>query len=205
MPNTNPVNSRINGHVAFFREFLRHPRQIGSVVPSSRFLERRILKAASVASSKTIVELGSGTGGTTQAILRAMLPHARLLCVEINPYFHNMISSIEDKRLIAHLGSACGLREIISMYGLDAPDAVISGIPFSTMDYDDGCKVIEAISALLAPDGRFVAYQVSNRVADLCRPFMGSETMGVELINIPPMRVYQWKKQGSIQVKSAVM
>ena len=189
-----PVNPLINGRFAFFQEFLKHPLQIGSIIPSSRFLERRILEAASIASAKTIVELGSGTGGTTRAILRAMPQHARLLSIEINPHFHSLLSSIEDDRLIAHWGNACVLKEIISMYGLAAPEAVISGIPFSTMNHSEGSQVIEAISSLLTPKGRFVAYQVSRRVASLCRPFLGPEQIMVELLNIPPMRVYKWEK-----------
>ncbi len=123
-----------------------------------------------------------------------MPQHATLLSIEINPQFHTQVSSIEDDRLIAHLGSACGLKEIIAMYGLAAPEAVIAGIPFSTMSHSEGSQVIEAISSLLAPKGRFVAYQVSKRVASLCRPFLGSEQIMVELLNIPPMRVYKWEK-----------
>ena len=192
-----PVNSLINGSFAFFQEFLKHPLQIGSIIPSSRFLERRILEVATIASAKTIVELGSGTGGTTRAILRAMPQHAKLLSIEINPQFHTLVSSIEDGRLTAHLGNACGLKEIISMYGLDAPEVVISGIPFSTMNRSEGSLVIEAISSMLAPNGRFVAYQVSKRVASLCRPFLGSEQIMLELLNIPPMRVYKWEKNGA--------
>jgi phosphatidylethanolamine/phosphatidyl-N-methylethanolamine N-methyltransferase len=184
----------VNGRVAFFQEFLKHPFQIGSIIPSSRFLEERILGTAGIASATTIVELGSGTGGTTRAILRAMPKHAKLLSIEINPHLHTMISNIEDKRLIAHLGNACELKEIVSMYGLDALDVVISGIPFSTMKDSDGARVIEAISSLLAPNGRFVAYQVSKQVATLSRPYLGPERMVVELLNIPPMRVYQWEK-----------
>jgi phospholipid N-methyltransferase len=197
MANMKPVNSLINGPFAFFQEFLKHPLQIGSIIPSSRFLERRILEAAAIASAKTIVELGSGTGGTTRAILRAMPQHAKLLSIEINPQFHTLVSSIEDGRLTAHLGNACGLKEIISMYGLDAPEVVISGIPFSTMNRSEGSLVIEAISSMLAPNGRFVAYQVSKRVASLCRPFLGSEQIMLELLNIPPMRVYKWEKNGA--------
>ncbi len=192
-----PVNSLINGRLAFFQEFLKHPLQIGSIIPSSRFLERRIMEAAVITSAMTIVELGSGTGGTTRAILRAMPQHAKLLSIEINPYFHTLVSSIEDGRLIAHLGNACGLKEIISMYGLDAPEVVISGIPFSTMNRSEGSLVIEAISSMLAPNGRFVAYQVSKRVTSLCRPFLGPEQVMVELLNIPPMRVYKWEKNGA--------
>jgi phospholipid N-methyltransferase len=197
MANMKPVNSLINGRFAFFQEFLKHPLQIGSIIPSSRFLERRILEAAAITSAKIIVELGSGTGGTTRAILRAMPQHAKILSIEINPHFHTLVSSIKDDRLIAHLGNACGLKEIISKYGLGAPEAVISGIPFSTMNHSEGSQVIEAISSLLAPNGRFVAYQVSKRVASLCRPFLGSEQIVVELLNIPPMRVYKWEKNGT--------
>ena len=192
---TRPVNSLLNGRFAFFKEFLKHPLQIGSIIPSSRFLEQRILGTSAIASATTIVELGSGTGGTTRAILNAMPKGARLLSIEINPHFHTLVSSIEDDRLIAHLGSACELKTIISMYGLDAPEAVISGIPFSTMKASEASQVIEAISTLLAPNGRFVAYQVSRQVATLCRPFLGPEQMVMELLNIPPMRVYQWEKR----------
>jgi hypothetical protein len=39
-----------------------------------------------------------------------------------------------------------------------------------------------------------VAYQVSKRVASLCRPFLGTGQMEVELLNIPPIRIYQWAK-----------
>ena len=190
-----PVKSLLNGRFAFFQEFLKHPLQIGSIIPSSRFLEQRILVASAIASAATVVELGSGTGGTTRAILQAMPKHARLLSIEINPHFHTLVSGIEDERLIAHLGSASELKTIMANYGLDAPEVVISGIPFSTMKNSEGSQVIEAISTLLAPNGRFVAYQVSRQVATLCRPFLGPERMVMELLNIPPMRVYQWEKR----------
>ncbi len=201
MLSTTPLGSLLDGRFVFFQEFLKHPRQIGSVIPSSHFLEQRILEAAGIATVKTVVELGSGTGGTTRAILRAMPQHARLLTIEINPHLHSLVSRIQDDRLIAHLGSACSLKEIISSYGLDAPDALISGIPFSTMKQSEASEVIEAISSLLASNGRFVAYQVSSRVDSLCRPFLGSGRMSVELLNIPPMRVYQWNKNGTPTLK----
>ena len=195
MTSKKSTRSLLNGRFAFFQEFLKHPFQIGSIIPSSRFLEQRILGASAIASATTVVELGSGTGGTTRAILGAMPEHARLLSIEINPHFHSLVNDIEDERLIAHLGSACELKTIISNYGLDAPDVVISGIPFSTMSNNDGSQVIDAISSQLAPNGRFVAYQVSGQVATLCRPVLGPGQMAMELLNIPPMRVYRWEKR----------
>lgn len=190
----NPMGFRLNGRPAFFQEFLKHPLQIGSIIPSSRFLERRIVAAAGVASANVVVDLGPGTGGTTRAILRAMPQHPRLLSIEINPLFHALVCSIKDDRIIAHLGSACEIREIVSGYGLDAPNAVISGIPFSTMSRSEGVQILEAVASLLAPGGRFVAYQVSNRVAILCTHILEPGQTTTELLNIPPMRVFQWSK-----------
>jgi phospholipid N-methyltransferase len=186
----------LNGQFTFFHEFLKHPLQIGSVIPSSRFLERRLLEISGIASARTIVELGSGTGGTTRAILGAMPWHAKLLSIEINSHLYASVSRISDDRLIAHLGNACELKKILSLYDMGRPDVVISGIPFSTMSLSTGSQVIEAVSSLLAPNGRFVAYQVSKRVASLCRPFLGTGQMEVELLNIPPVRIYQWEKNG---------
>lgn len=195
MLNTNALRAKIYNRCAFFQEFLKHPRQIGSVIPSSRFLERRVLAAARVDSADTIVELGPGTGGTTRAILRAMRPHAKLLSIELNPHFHAMVNKIRDQRLVAHLGSAEELEEILSRYGLGAPNVVISGIPFSTMSHSTGSRILAGVSSLLAPNGCFVAYQVSDRVATLCEPYMGAACATLEPFNIPPMRVYHWQKK----------
>jgi len=195
MSNKKLNNSKVNGHLVFIQEFLKHPLQIGSVIPSSRFLERRIVEAAGTASANVIIELGPGVGGVTRAILRAMPQDAKLLSIEINQNFHTLVSRIEDDRLIAHLGSASELREILSQYDLDSPNAIVSGIPFSTMSRSAGSKIIEVISSLLPQNGRFVAYQVNSQVAALCRPFLGSGQTSMEIFNIPPMRVFQWVKK----------
>ena len=192
-----PIRQLVNGRLVFLEEFFKHPLQIGSMIPSSRFLERRVVAAADIASANVVVELGPGTGGTTRAILRTMPRHAKLLCIEINPHFHALVSRIQDDRLIAHLGSACELKEIISEYDLDAPNAIVSGIPFATMSRSAGSQILEAVSLLLAPNGHFVAYQVSNRVATLCEPYLGSGRTTTELRNIPPMRIFQWDNPGA--------
>ena len=58
--------------LAFLKGFLRQPKGVGSVIPSSRFLERKMVRMAGVAQAESVIELGPGTGGTTRAILAAM-------------------------------------------------------------------------------------------------------------------------------------
>lgn len=191
----------MDDRLAFLRAFLRSPRGVGSVVPSSRFLERRIVELSAVRDATTIVELGPGTGGTTRRILRTMPRHARLLCIEIDTHLHRLLRRIDDPRLIAHLGSAEQLPEILALYKLPAPDVVISGIPFSTVERAVGRRILDAISKALAHGGHFVAYQLRSRVAQLCGSDLELKRVELELLNVPPMRVFRWQKNG-VRVES---
>jgi phospholipid N-methyltransferase len=194
MSNKRVKSSKKNGSLVFIQEFLKHPLQIGSIIPSSRFLEQRIVAAAEPAAADVVIELGPGVGGVTRALLLAMPGHAKLLSIEINPHFNKLVSRIEDKRLIAHQGSAHEIRKILSKYDLAFPSVIVSGIPFSTMSRSAGSHILEAVSSLLQPNGRFVAYQVNNHVTTLCQPFLGPGQTSMEFLNIPPMRIFRWVK-----------
>ncbi len=197
MTNKKTIDDQSNRRRIFISEFLKHPLQIGSIIPCTRFVGERVVKAADVASADVIVELGPGTGGVTRAILKAMHQNAKLLTIEINPRLYDIIKKIKDSRLIAHFGSADNLKQILAGYGLGAPDAVISGVPFSTMNPDDAHHILDQLTSLLNPKGRFTAYQLSGKVAELCRPYMGTADSSLEFFNIPPMRVFRWVKNGS--------
>lgn len=181
--------------VAFFKGFLQHPEQVGSIIPSSGFLARRIIGAARLSTARCVVELGPGLGGTTRAFLQAMRIDAPLLAIELNPAFHARIADgIDDPRLIAQLGSAAQIDEFVSAHRLPRPDAVISGIPFSTMPTEAATNIAQAVATTLAPGGRFVAYQVRAHVATYATPHLGTPELEWEWLNVPPMRVFTWRK-----------
>ena len=178
---------------AFFRGFLTRPKEVGSIIPSSRFMERRIVKTAELARARLAIELGPGTGGTTRALLRNMAPDARLLVIEINPHFCKLLrETIADDRLIVHEGSATEIPQILAEHGLEAPDVILSGIPFSTMERELGTAILRSVRDSLAPNGRFVAYQFRDRVHTLGVRVFGKASIQTELLNVPPMRVYRW-------------
>jgi phospholipid N-methyltransferase len=182
-------------HLDFLRGFLRRPKEVGSVVPSSRFLEKRIVRSADLSSARIAVELGPGTGGTTRALLRSLAPNAKLLAIEINPRFVDLIRrSIRDPRLAVHRGSAAHILSALEQHQLDRPDVILSGIPFSTMEHQAGLEILRSVHESLAPGGRFVAYQFRPRVEILGRQVFGRAHVQTEVLNVPPMRVYRWQK-----------
>ena len=190
--------------IAFFQAFLRKPKEVGSIIPSSRFLMRRVAREARVDRARLVVELGPGTGGSTRALLRAMRPDATLLAIEINERFARLIaSSVRDPRLIVHVGSAEDISSALKQHGLPAPDVVLSGIPFSTMPKGLGLAIVREVHHVLAPGGRFVAYQVRDRVEILGRQIFGPARVQTELLNMPPMRIYRWEKQAQSALDQA--
>lgn len=185
---------RVDNRLAFLQGFLRHPQEVGSIIPSSRFLERRILRVAELERAGVVVELGPGTGGTTQAFLKAMSRDSKLLAVEINADFARLVSEVSDPRLIVCEGDARDLKSLLADHGLGAPDVVLSGIPFSTMPEQVGEEIVVAVQDVLAPGGRFVAYQLRDKVNELGSRVFGPARIEVEVLNVPPMRVYRWDK-----------
>lgn len=182
--------------LAFLRGFIRGPKIVGSVIPSSGFMERRLVRVARLSVADSVVELGPGTGGTTRAFLRAMPGSSALLAVELDPVFAEHVrSAVRDPRLVVHQGSAEHLGAALAAYRQRAPQVVISGIPFSTMPAETGLRIIESVRDALAPGGCFVAYQFRDAVARLAEQVFGKpELTELELLNIPPMRVWRWIK-----------
>lgn len=191
---TQDNSPRRTNSLLFFRGFLHNPETVGSIIPSSRFLEKRIIDSAGIQDARLVVEFGPGTGGTTRAFLRALPSTARLLTIELNPDFVAYLDTIDDQRLINHAGSAADIGEILAQHNLPAPDVIISGIPFSTMPPATGKAILNAMWSVLAPGGRFVAYQFRNQVAQLGRELFGAPDITMELRNAPPMRIYRWQK-----------
>jgi phospholipid N-methyltransferase len=150
------------------------------------------VRTAGIEDAKVVVELGPGTGGTTRALLRAMRPDAKLVAIEINPGFAALLERWDDPRLLVHAGDAGDIRATLEAHGLPAADAVLSGIPFSTMSREVGLEILHNIHGALRPGGAFVAYQVRDRVYTLGREVFGPAKVQKELRNFPPMRVYRW-------------
>jgi phospholipid N-methyltransferase len=193
MTASRPLIPQPDHPIAFLKGFLERPKQVGSIIPSSRWMERRITRTAELANARLVIELGPGTGGTTWALLQAMRPDARLLAIEINPGFCDLLrETIDDRRLIVHEGSAAEISDALTKHELDAPEVVLSGIPFSTMPRALGLAILHSVRSSLNPGGRFVAYQFRDVVHTLGKRVFGPASVQLELLNVPPMRVYRW-------------
>src|SRR5438874_3238900 len=99
----------------FAANFFKHPMQLGSLVPSSRYLVDNLLSRIDWNRARVVVEYGPGIGNMTQEILKRMHPDAVLVAIEMNPEFVRFIRrEVPDARLHVVCGSASEVREILT-------------------------------------------------------------------------------------------
>lgn len=175
----------------FARNFFRHPLMLGSIIPSSRFLIRQLLKPVDWGQAKVIVEYGPGVGVITTEVLRRMRPDAMLIAIETNPDFVTYLrESIKDTRLHVVAGSAEAVDEILRQHGQSSASYVISGIPFSTIPGPVRERILQKTCEALKPGGSFLVYQFSSRVLeDLQRIFRYVQRQ-FEPLNVLPAHLF---------------
>ncbi|MFF2522939.1 class I SAM-dependent methyltransferase [Streptomyces liangshanensis] len=136
-------------------EFLRRPFMTGAVAASSRRLADTMTRGIGLPKARLVAELGPGTGVFTDAILAQLAPGARLVAVELNPVLAARLSATRrDPRLTVVQGSAA---ELAAMVG-EPVDAVVSGLPWTVMPQDRRARILDAVSHVLAPGGRFTTF-----------------------------------------------
>jgi phospholipid N-methyltransferase len=175
----------------FARAFLKHPRMLGSVIPSSRFLIREVLDRVDWARARVIVEYGPGVGTITGEILDRMREDGMLIAIETNPEFVRYLrEAFRDHRLHVVQGSAADVRSILREHGAEKASYIISGIPFSTLPRAQREHILLESRAALEPNGAFLVYQFSSRVLSDLRRIFGNVERGFELLNILPAHLF---------------
>jgi phospholipid N-methyltransferase len=141
----------------FFRQFLRSPRTIGAVVPSSSALARVMLAPIDFASARAIVEFGPGTGAFTREIAARLAPGCRYLGIELNRHFVLELTRQFPRLAFVH-GSAADLTAVLREYRVTAVDAVVCGLPWATLPVSLQESVFSSMRTAVVPGGIFVTF-----------------------------------------------
>jgi phospholipid N-methyltransferase len=179
----------------FFKGFLANPVMVGSVIPSSPSLIRKMLAPVDWKSVKLFVEYGPGVGTFSQEILDRLAPDATYIAIDTNPEFIDYLSHhFVDQRFRPILGSAADVEQIVNDSGFAHADYVLSGLPFSTLPSGVGPAIAKATFQTLRPGGAFLVYQFRAKARDYLIPYAKRIDKAVEYCNIPPCWLFwAWK------------
>ncbi|MEQ1860923.1 MAG: rRNA adenine N-6-methyltransferase family protein [Chthoniobacteraceae bacterium] len=181
------------------KRFLSRPRQVASIVPSSRTLVRKVVAKMDLSRPRIVAEFGPGEGCHTREIVRGLHGDSRLLLFELDRELAAHLSEVfsADPRVVVLNADAATLPQALAERGLAHCDYVVSGIPFSLIEPEKKRALLRATFEMLAPhdDAAFVIYQVTNELRDRghCDYFPRTESEYC-LANIPPMFVTKFFK-----------
>ncbi|WP_330291243.1 class I SAM-dependent methyltransferase [Streptomyces sp. NBC_00576] len=144
-----------------------------------------------------VVELGSGTGAITEAIVRRLAPGARLVAVELNPVFARRLADrYRDSTVEVVHGSA----EDLAALSPCPVDVIVSGLPWTVMPHEQHCRILDAVAGVLRENGRFSTFAYvhaawtppARRFAEeLTARFSSVERSRVVWPNLPPAYVHR--------------
>jgi phospholipid N-methyltransferase len=172
--------------LVFLKGFLKNWREVGSPVPSSRHVARKICGLIDFDRAQTVVEIGAGTGVITHEILHSLQPDASLITFEVNSQFCDRLKSIGDSRLTVHNVSAFQMQRVLA----DRADYVVSGIPIATLSKSEFHRLCESVNAILRPGGVFIQLQLSLVSYGKLKRFFREVDIGFTFRNTPPAFMY---------------
>ena len=178
------MNQHIADRVRFLRAFAANPRQVGAILPTSRYAVRDMLDLGDVPAAGLVVELGAGTGSQTGEILARMRPDARLVAVEIDPALSRLLEErFDDPRLQVVCDSAEYLHKHLDG---EQADVLVCALPFTSLEAGLRRRILDTLPRLLAPRGTALVIQYSPLIQSELRRLFPSVRRRISLWNVPP-------------------
>ncbi|MFL0488402.1 SAM-dependent methyltransferase [Bacillus sp. AFS054943] len=178
--------------LSFFSLYITNPRNIGAVLPSSKFLADKMVESIDFKKAKYIVEYGPGTGVFTNKLLEKRNLDTTLLLVENNKEFYLLLKEKfkHEKKLFVVLGSAENIDEYLKCYRIPYADYIVSGLPFSSLPSSVSNKILLTSTKILKEGGKFVTFQYTKLKEKFINRFFTRIDVKRELRNVPPAYVF---------------
>jgi len=177
----------------FFRQWLRSPKSMGSIIPSSMALARAVTSAVAWQPGQTVVELGAGTGAISQGLLEKGMPSEALMMIELDEQLYDYLRNRFPGVRVVH-GDATKLSEIVAEQDIDPVSTVVSGLPMVNMPFDFQRAIVQESFKSLQPGGALLQYSYSP-LSPIPVKKLGvkAELVRFVLRNVPPATVWRFQ------------
>jgi len=183
---------RLDDEVRFIGSWIKKPLAVGAVTPSSKPLARAMAQYVDPDATGPVVELGPGTGPITEALIEHGVAPSRLVLVEFNPAFCQLLRERFPLATVV-LGDAYRLGESLAHYTRLGVSAVVSGLPLMTKPLRMRMRLLREALSFLRTGAPFV--QFTYAVVPPIPKLAGVKMEASERIwrNMPPARVWVYR------------
>ncbi len=177
----------------FFRQWLRSPKSMGSIIPSSMALARAVTSAVAWEPGQTVVELGAGTGAISQGLLEKGMPSEALMMIELDEQLYDYLRNRFPGVRVVH-GDATKLSEIVAEQNIEQVSTVVSGLPMVNMPFEFKRAIVQESMKSLKLGGFMLQYSYSP-ISPIPAKKLGvkAEIVRFVLRNVPPAMVWRFQ------------
>lgn len=187
---------RLHDARVFFRAWIRDPRRMGSLTPSSNALAD-LITAEIAQVSAPVIELGAGTGVFTRALLTRGVPEDRLVLVEREPNLARILQQqFPTARILCVDAAQIGR---IGLLGTERAGAVVSGLPLLNLSMRTVIAILNSSFRHMRPGAGFYQFTygprcpVSRNILD--RFGLRAKRLDATFANFPPATVYRIRRR----------
>lgn len=186
------IKTRFLQGVMFMREWLKSPRSMGTICPSSASLARAMAARVGNDSNGLVIELGAGTGCVTEALLSSGIAPERLLVIERS---ESMVALLRGK--FPNIAIVHGDAARLSTYIPEGKhvDCIVSSLPFASLDGETKGKIISEMKKNVT-DGKILQFTyVLSSGHILARSGFTCVSATTVWKNLPPAKVMEFTAQ----------
>ena len=179
----------------FLKQFIQENKMVGSIIPSSRFLVKKMLKDVAIEQAKVVVEYGPGTGIITKKILQRLAPDARFMVFELNnDFFKALQKELIDPRVILINDTAQKLSHYLKENNLNEAQVIISSLPLANFKIRTAYDIVKTSHDCLEKGGVYVQFQYTLQAKKILLKCFSNAQIKIAALNFPPAFVYNCKK-----------
>lgn len=176
-------------NLQFALNFLRHPAQNASVVPSSSRASKAMLNGIDFSAVSAVVELGPGTGVFTREIVKRCGPDTKILLIEIEESYIEPLQAEFGGKAIIERASAQSLDMLVRKHNITKVDLIVSGLPFS-LSGDIKKKLFESIKTHTNSGAIFRFFTYNPPLMKRAYKELPIRNISFVARNFPPLWVY---------------
>jgi phosphatidylethanolamine/phosphatidyl-N-methylethanolamine N-methyltransferase len=187
------IEKSFGDELRFFKGWMKNPKNVGSVIPTSDHMAKRMASVIDVHSALPVLELGPGTGVITRAILQRGVKPEQLFCVEYSAEFAKKLRhDFENVNIVE--GNAFDLETTLGDAKALTFDCVVSALPLLSFPKTMRVQLVNDLLTRI-PEGRPVV-QFSYGPLSPVPPIPGVTVRHLEMIfrNIPPAQIWTYRK-----------
>ncbi|MEP3264788.1 MAG: methyltransferase domain-containing protein [Hyphomicrobiales bacterium] len=189
------VLERLSANTSFIKNWAGAPMTTGAIAPSGSGLANKMASLVPLDNDLPVLEIGPGTGSVTRALLKHGVAPERLIALEYNTEFFELIGSqFPDIRVIQ--GDAYALSKTLQGVLGDVPKfaAIVSSLPLLTRPKEDREGLLQQSLTHLESGAPFIQFSYGF-TTPVENPVGVSVTKSSWILrNIPPARVFVYRR-----------